>query len=107
FGWPRGGFVNLDKAVLDNRSLCVQTQGLVAVRVVAGDTVAAIMDQLLDQLGPGGLVLDQHLARTEQPLLLAHGALQRWVLEPPAEHAEEEEVLATHPPSCAHREIAE
>src|SRR5438105_12306663 len=83
--------------------LLTENRGL----LVAGDAVTAITDQLLDQLGAGGLVLDQHDTRTEQALLLAHGALQRWVLEPPAEHTEEEEVLAFHSPGRAHREVAE
>src|SRR5438132_10719189 len=83
--------------------LLTENRGL----LVAGDAVAAIGDQLLDQLGAGGLVLDQHLGRTELALLLAYGALKRWILEPPAEHTEEEEVLVLHSPGCAHREIAE
>ena len=60
-------------------------------------------EQLLDQLGPGGLVLDQHNGRLEQALLLAHGTLQRRVLEPAAEQTEEKEVLVLHAPGCAHR----
>ena len=83
------------------------THDLVAGRLVARDAVAAIGDQLLDQLGARGLVLDQHYVRTEQALLLAHRALERRVFEPPAEHTEEEEVLAFHAPGRAHREIAE
>jgi hypothetical protein len=46
--------------------------------------MAALGNQLLDQLGAGSLVLDQHLDRTEQALLLAHRALERRVFEPPA-----------------------
>src|SRR5207244_961789 len=80
---------------------------LVGGRLVAGDAMTAVGDQLLDQLGARGLVLDQHLVRTEQAQLLPHGALERRVLEPPAEHSEEEEVLAFHSPRCAHREVAE
>src|SRR5437868_13107590 len=72
---PGGGLGDMDKAVLDHCGLRVQTHGLVASRLVAGDTVAAIVDQLLDQLGARSLVLDQHLARTEQALLLAHRTL--------------------------------
>ena len=80
------GLGNVDKAVLDYRGLRVQTHGLVAGRLVPGDAVATIGDQLLDQLGAGGLVLDQHHDRIEQPLLLAHGTLQRRILELPTEH---------------------
>ena len=38
--------------------------------------------------------------RTELALLLAHGTLQRRILEPPAKHTDEKEVLTTH---CAFR----
>ena len=69
--------------------------------------MAALGDQLLDQLSARGLVLDQHDVGIEHAVLLAHGALQRRIFEPPAEYTEEEEVLASHSPSCAHREIAE
>ena len=40
--------------------------------------MTAVGDQLLDQLGARGLVLDQHFLRTEQPLLVAHRALERY-----------------------------
>jgi hypothetical protein len=43
--------------------------------------MAALGDQLLDQLGARGLVLDRHHARIEQALLLAHGAFERRVFE--------------------------
>jgi hypothetical protein len=69
--------------------------------------MAAIGDQLLDQLGARSLVLDQHLVRMEQAMLLAHGALERGIFEPSAEHSEEKQVLASHSPSRAHGEIAE
>ena len=98
FGEPRGGLGNVDKAVLDHRGLRVQTHGLVASRLVAGDAVAAISDQLLDQLGTGGLVLDQHHARMEQALLLAYGALQRRILEPPAKHTDEKKDVRLYLP---------
>src|ERR1700751_3984142 len=107
FGEPRGGLGNVDKAVLDDRGLRVQTHGLVAGRLVTGDAVAAIGDQFLDQLGAGGLVLDQHHGRTEQALLLAHRALQSRILELPAKYTDEKEVLVLHAPRCAYREIAE
>src|SRR5271155_4045419 len=74
---------------------------------VARDTMAATLDQLLDQLSARSLVLNQHDGRIEQALLLAYGALERRIFEPPAENTEEEEVLAAHSPSRAHREIAE
>jgi hypothetical protein len=47
-----------------------------------GSGVAPIGHQLLDQLGAGGLVLDQQHAGGEPVALLAHRALERWVFEP-------------------------
>ena len=107
FGEPRRGLGDVDKAALEDRGLRMQTHGLVAGRLVPRGAMAAVGDQLLDQLSARGLVLDQYNARTEQALLLAHGALERRILEPPAEHTEQEELLATHSPGCADREIAE
>src|SRR5690242_14755216 len=107
FGEPRGGFRNVNEAVLDQRGLRVQAQDLLGGRLVAGHTVAAISYQLLDELSAGGLVLDQHLGRIKQALLLEDGPLERRILEPPSEHTEEEDVLATHSPGCAYREITE
>ena len=66
FGEPRCGLGDVDKAVLDHRGLRVQAHDLVAGRLVARDAMAALGDQLLDQLGARGLVLDQHDARIEQ-----------------------------------------
>jgi hypothetical protein len=75
----------MNEAVLDHRGLRIETHDLVAGRLVARDAVAAVGDQLLDQLGARGLVLDQHFVRTEQALLLAHGTLERRVFEATAE----------------------
>ena len=69
--------------------------------------MAAIGDQLLDQLGARRLVLDQHDIGVEQSLLFASRALERRIFQPPAEHAEQEEVLAFDPLSRADAEIAE
>ena len=85
FVQPRRGLGDVDEAIVDHRGLRVQTHDLVAGRLVARDGVAAIGDQLLDQLGARGLVLDQHFVRTEQALLLAHGTLERRVFEALAE----------------------
>src|SRR4051794_27885219 len=49
---------------------------LVGGRLVTGDGVAAILDQLLDQLRAGGLVFDQHDRCLEAVVLLAHGAFE-------------------------------
>ena len=44
FGEPRGGFRNVNEAVLDQRGLRVQAQDLLGGRLVTGDTIAAIGD---------------------------------------------------------------
>jgi hypothetical protein len=93
FGEPRRGLGEVDKAVLDHRGLGVHAHRLVAGRLIARHAVAAVFDQILDQLGARGLVLNQHDARIEQFLLLAHCAPERRIFEPPAEYIEEEEVL--------------
>ena len=56
---PRRRLGNMDKALLDQRGLRVHAHDLVACRLIARDRVAAVGDQLLDQLGARGLVLDQ------------------------------------------------
>src|SRR5215469_18497547 len=76
-------------------------------RLVPRYSITAILDQLLYQLGARSLVLDQHDIRSKQALLLAHGAFERGIFEPPAQYTEEEEVLAFDTPCRAHREIAE
>src|SRR5438270_8610900 len=97
FGEPGSGLGDADKAVLDQRGLRVQTHDLIGGRLVAGDTVAALGDQLLYQLGAGGLVLDQHDIRVEQALLRAHRAFERRIFEPAAEYGEEKELFALYP----------
>ena len=53
--------VRLTRAEEDDLAgLGVQPRRLVAGRRIAGDAMAAVGDQLLDQLGAGGLILDQH-----------------------------------------------
>jgi hypothetical protein len=47
------------------RGLRVQARDLVGGRLGAGDGMAALGDQLLDQLGARGLVLNQHDNRLE------------------------------------------
>src|ERR1700757_2628408 len=54
---PRRRLWDVDKAVFDQRGLRMQPHDLLAVGLVARDTVAAIGNQLLDQLGAGGPVL--------------------------------------------------
>ena len=50
-GEPGCGFGEKDKAVLDHRGLRVHAHDLVELRLIAGDGVEAVGDQLLDQLG--------------------------------------------------------
>ena len=87
----------MDEAILDDRGLRVQAHDLVACRLVARDAVAAVGDQLLDQLGARGLVLNQHFVRTEQALLLAHRALERRVFEPPTDRPSRKRSLPRTP----------
>src|SRR5438270_3653771 len=103
FGEPRGGLGDVDEAVLDHRGLRVHAHRLVAGWLIARHAVAALEDELLDQLGARGLVLDQHDSRIEQVLLLAHRALERRIFEPPAEYTEKKDVLAAYAPGRAHR----
>jgi hypothetical protein len=70
-----GLFGEVDKAVLDHRGLRLHAHDLVRLRLVAGDGVQALLDQLLDQLRALGFVFDQHDARVEGLALLAHRAL--------------------------------
>ena len=60
FGKPGRRLGKVHKAVVDGRRLGVQTHDLVALRPVAGDAMAVIDDQLLDQLSARGLVFNQH-----------------------------------------------
>ena len=76
WGEPRCRVRHMDETVLDLRGLRVHAHHLVGLRLIAGDRVAALMDQLLDQLGPRGLVLDQHDSGAKPVVLLAHRALQ-------------------------------
>ena len=57
---------------------------LVELRLVAGDRVEVLAGQLLDQLGFGGLVLDQYDTGPEPLILLGHRALQLGILQAPA-----------------------
>src|SRR5271163_2623258 len=107
FGEPSRLSGEVNKAVLDHRGLRVHPHDLVGLRLVAGDGVQAFVDQLLDQLGAGGLVLDQDHARLEGLALLAHRALQLGVFHALAQHVQQVEVLALDPPAGAHAEIAE
>jgi hypothetical protein len=79
----------------------------VGLRLVAGDRVDALLDQLLDQLGPRGLVLDQHDRRPEPLVLPAHVALQLRVFHAPAQQVDQIEVIAGNAPGRADAEIAE
>ena len=69
--------------------------------------VEALSEQLLDQLGPRALVLDQADTGAEPLVLLAHRALQVGVFQAAAQHLEQIEVFAVDPPAGANAEIAE
>jgi hypothetical protein len=84
----------MDETVLDHRGLRVHPHNLVALRLVAGDGVKTLGDQLLDQLGPRGLVLDQHDTRAEPLVLPPHRLLQLGIFQAPPQHVEQIEVLA-------------
>src|SRR5271167_1103841 len=64
-------------------------------------------DQLLDQLGAGGLVLDQHDTGPTPLVLLAHRPLQLRVFHALPQHVDQIEVFAVDPPARVHAEIAE
>src|SRR5215510_7792647 len=85
FGQPWRGFGDVDKAVFDYRGLRMHTHRLLVGRLVAGDAMAALGDQILDQLRARSLVLDQHDAGVEQVLLRAHRAFEGRIFEAPAE----------------------
>src|SRR5215831_13021522 len=107
FGKPRCILRDRDKAVFDHCGLRVQPHDLLALRLVAGDTVAALADQFLDQLGARGLVLNQHDIGTEQVLLFAHRALEGGIFEPLAQHTQEINFFAADTPSRADAKITE
>ena len=69
-------FWQIDKPVLDHRSLGVHAHDFARLRLVAGDRVQTLIDQFLDQLGARGLVLDQCHAHLKGLALLAHHPLQ-------------------------------
>jgi len=81
---PRCRVGQVDKTVLDHRGLRVHAHDLVGLRLVAGDRVEALSDQLLNQLGPRGLVFDQHDRGPEPLVLRAHFTLQLGVFHAPA-----------------------
>src|SRR6202022_2445698 len=127
FGAPGGLLGQVDKAVLDHRGLGVHALGeaklrltrqalplatprahdLVRLRLVAGDRVEAQLDQFLDQLGPRGLVLDQHDTGVEGLGLKADRALQFGIFHALAQYVQQIEVLAGNAPGGADAEIAE
>ena len=107
FGEPRRRFRDVDEAVFDHRGLRVQAHRLVNGRLVTRDSMAAIGDQFLDQLGTGSLVLDQHDSYAMPVLLLAHRSLECRIFETLAEEIKEKEILVPYSPSRAYREIAE
>ena len=96
-------FAGHRQSILDHCCLRVHAHDLVALRLVLGDGRASIDDQLLDQLGARGHVLDQHNAGVEQTLLLTRRAFEVRVLEPLAQHAQQIKVLAFDAPPVRYR----
>src|SRR5262249_51009076 len=93
----------IDKAIFDRAGLRMKAHELVALRLVPRDGIKPIFDQLLDQLGPRGLVLDQHHCRTERFPLLAHRALEAWIVEPFAQHVQKVEPFILDSPRWCRR----
>ena len=60
WGEPRCGVGQVDKAVLDHSGLRVHAHDLVELRLIAGHGIEAFGNQLLDQRGARGLVLNQY-----------------------------------------------
>ena len=75
-GEPWSALGHADGTVLDHCGLREHPHDLVGLRLIAGDRVEALADQLLNQLGARGLILDQHDIGADSLVLLAHGALQ-------------------------------
>ena len=98
-GEPMGGFGQVNEAVLDGCGLRVQAHDLVAVGLVSRDARKARVDQVLDQLRPRRLVLDQDGHRTEEIALFAHGPFEVGKVELLAQDVEEIEVRALDAPS--------
>src|SRR5215472_1513552 len=85
FGEPWRGFRDVDKSILNQAGLRVHAHCLLAGRLAPRDTMAAIRDQVLDQLCSRGLVLDQHDSRTKKPLLLENRTFELGIFEASAE----------------------
>ena len=100
-------FRGCDKTVLDHAGLRVHAHCLLDGRLAARDAMAAIRNQVLDQLCSGGLVLDQHNIRTKLPLLVEHRTFELRIFEASAEETNEKDMLVFHPPRRAHRKITE
>src|SRR6516164_2628791 len=106
-GEPRCRVGEVDKAVFDHCRLRVHAHDLVELRLVAGHRVEAFGDQLLDQLGARGLVLDQYDTRAKPLVLRAHRALELGILHALPQYVDQIEVLARYPPAGADAVIAE
>jgi hypothetical protein len=94
FGVPGRLFGQMHEAVFDHRRLRVHARDFVRSRLVAGDGVQFILHQLLDQLGVGGLVFDQHDICLEGLALLTHRALRFGIFHALAHYMQQIEVLA-------------
>ena len=106
FGEPRRFLGQIDKPVLDDRGLGVHAHDLVGLRLIAGDRVQALFDQLLDQLGARGFVLDHHDICLEGLALLARRALQFGILHALAPCVQQVKVLTLDAPTRGDAEVA-
>ena len=106
-GEPGGIGGEVDEAARDHGGLRVQAHDFVARGRVGGDGVEPFGDELLDQLGAGGLVLDEDDLGAVERGLVAHGALEARVVEPLAQDVEQIEVAVLDAPGGADAVIGE
>src|SRR5215471_2365135 len=96
----RGGKQN--EAAFDPGRLRTQPHDLVTVTGRRGLRQAEVAGpELLNQLGAGGLVLDQNYCRLPQARELAHSALQLRELHFAPEHIKQVKALPVEAPGCA------
>ena len=100
-GEPGSLFGQEDEAVFDHRRLRVEAHDLVAVGGKAGDMRNSVADQVLDELGPRGAVLDHDRLGLKQPVLLDNRPPELRVGELLAQDVHEIEARAFHAPGGA------
>src|SRR5262249_50548682 len=99
---PRGSGGKQYEAAFDLGRLRTQPHDLVTVTGRRGLRQAEVIrSKLLNQLGTGGLVLDQNYRRLPQASDLAHSALQLGELHFAPEHIKQIKALPLQAPGCA------